>query len=216
MKKVNKQLVSTVTKWVKLNWDKIITVLLSTIAIIFSGITFYKQSNEKQEYTDSARIVMLNSLDSEIDELEFMFSLIIIMPKITDMDTANIEDLANQIEENYKLTENLDISKFQVNQLGNYQSYKSGYISRMNKVNEIIKEIKESQGQQDMGDRFKTYCLTYLTFQIDSAKDSKKSVLENKPLKYQSNNINDKKFENKYKEYLDKYRAEKKGAFNMN
>lgn len=210
------EIVSTVIGWSLLNWDKIITVLLSTIAIIFSGITFYKQSNEKREYTDSARIVMLNSLDSEIDELEFMFSLIIIMPKITNMNTANIENLANEIKENYKLTENLDISKFQVNQLGNYQSYKSAYISRINKVNEIVKEIKDSQGQQDMDDKFKTYCLTYLTFQIDSAKDSKKSILENRSLKYQPNNKNDKDFENKYKEYLDKFRAEKKGAYDLN
>ncbi|QHM53337.1 hypothetical protein [Pediococcus acidilactici] len=136
-------------------WTGYITPVVSIISIVISLWTAVQQMNFKNEYSDNATQVMINSAADELSSLDETYDFIYHMDEYKDWKNINLDEYLINLRENYKIVSQISTSNLPNKQILNYQTYRTelnSNIKNLELFNKLIdwKHIDSIQTKQDL------------------------------------------------------------------
>lgn len=196
---------------------EIASQIIPIITFFIAISTWYSQQSIKEQYTRNANQIMINAADIEISNLDAMFDLVY----HSDENLVQYNELllsTDDMDENYKIISQLDVSSFNKKDTINYQIFRRNMrqsikgidtmLESINNDGKLIHSDKSSKSKNSMKltKENKDNLLKAILLSRDESK-RERAILKDEKTLYNHNLVdNDKRFESGYGSVLDKYR----------
>lgn len=132
----------------KSNWDKILTIFISSLALIFAIAGWYSQHNAVNEYTENTNQVLKNSADIAIADIDLMA----VKAKLSETEPIQFDRINFQVEsleQNLKMIEDIQITNLPKDESMNYQVYRLDLYNVIYKEKSYISDLRDQANQNN-------------------------------------------------------------------
>ncbi|MFR0607109.1 hypothetical protein ACLUV9_01825 [Limosilactobacillus balticus] len=127
------------------NWDKVITILISAIALTFSILSFNSQRKIKKELDSQIKQGLENSAQLALFDIDLLINKVTLL-KGKDLNIDQLNYQVESLKDNLNTVKNITFTQLGIKHVKNYQVYRKNLQDVIYKLEDNLKEIQRVYG----------------------------------------------------------------------